>query len=206
MKHFILAVLPIFLLAACADYTPTPKKPVNIKEDVHVLAIDPLTQSVSDDAWWNLQTDIAKLTVEYMTKVEIETNAPAFHETEGYKQLYWIFYDIGFDKDKVVYRYTPMDGDSIVEVRVHHKVVGAPAACPDWRHSAIVNHDNSVMSNHGCATATNVSLMVADKNDLLKGQSDPRAVTDTAVRAVERYYSGEVQVDVDNKQTSARED
>lgn len=43
--------------------------------------------------------------------------------------------------------------------------------CPDWSHD--VGGDRETQSsNYGCATSTNLALMVADPADLLHGHSD----------------------------------
>lgn len=44
--------------------------------------------------------------------------------------------------------------------------------CPDWSYAHMANHRNSVLSNFGCAHATNLVRMVEDPNDLVAGTGD----------------------------------
>jgi pilus assembly protein CpaD len=48
--------------------------------------------------------------------------------------------------------------------------------CPDWSRPDALGNENAVGSNLGCATATNLSLMLADPRDLVKGRG--ASVTD----------------------------
>ncbi len=88
--------------------------------------------------------------------------------------------------------YTPV-AKKVVIIADNAKPVFAPKLrCPDWRHSAVNNHDNSAASNFGCSTASNMLQMVADKNDLLIGRGNHKAQTDTAISAVEALYRGDI--------------
>jgi len=57
----------------------------------------------------------------------------------------------------------------------HQPVVDGHTAfvpgCPDWRHD-IGGDRETQSSNYGCASSTNLALMVADPADLLHGHSD----------------------------------
>lgn len=87
------------------------------------------------------------------------------------------------------YDYTPTVKE--VTATPDGKEVIMPQACPDWRHSATINYDNSAMSNFGCATAVNFGRQLAYPNDLLAGRGNTRAETESAVSTVERFYRGE---------------
>lgn len=53
--------------------------------------------------------------------------------------------------------------------------------CPDWASKSSMNFNNATSSNYGCATNSNLAVMVADPNDLIKGatteRNDPTAAT-----------------------------
>ena len=59
--------------------------------------------------------------------------------------------------------------------------------CPDWSSRSSINPTNATSSNYGCATNGNLAAMVADPNDLIKGNratiNDPNAAT----RAIRTY-------------------
>lgn len=61
-------------------------------------------------------------------------------------------------------------------IRVSSSTVTATAPdCPDWSYAHMENYRNSVLSNFGCAHATNLVRMVADPNDLVAGTGDSGA-------------------------------
>lgn len=69
------------------------------------------------------------------------------------------------------------------------RYIATPPNCPDWRKPANQNFQNSPSSNFGCATATNLALMVEDPADLLRGR--PLGPGDAAglVHGIQRYRS-----------------
>jgi pilus assembly protein CpaD len=77
------------------------------------------------------------------------------------------------------------------EVRV---VVGrhvvTPPACPNWSKKPDEDFGNTQSSHIGCATATNLGLMVANPSDLLMGQPTSPADGDLAAGRVEAYRRG----------------
>ena len=57
-----------------------------------------------------------------------------------------------------------------VEIIVERYLV-TPPACPDWSRRSGVDFANAPHSNFGCATETNLGLMVANPRDLVRGRS-----------------------------------
>jgi pilus assembly protein CpaD len=74
-------------------------------------------------------------------------------------------------------------------VKVERYVV-TPPACPDWTKSPFESHDNAVASNFGCATTTDLGLMVADPRDLVVGRTLGAEEGDPAIAGIERYRAG----------------
>ncbi|MBD58854.1 MAG: pilus assembly protein CpaD [Citromicrobium sp.] len=63
--------------------------------------------------------------------------------------------------------------------------------CPDWTDDGDANYMNATSRNYGCATNSNLAAMVADPEDLIKGQeSDGRPVVTSSNRAIEAYRNG----------------
>jgi pilus assembly protein CpaD len=78
-----------------------------------------------------------------------------------------------------------------VEVVLERYLVTLPA-CPDWSRESGTDFDNLPLSNFGCATQTNLGLMIAEPKDLVRGR--PLAPADGIQQAegVVRYRTGEV--------------
>lgn len=74
--------------------------------------------------------------------------------------------------------------DRIV-VAIERAVVTLPD-CPNWSKPPI-DYSAQVSSNFGCATATNLGLMVADPRDLVQGRRTLPGGTTTTVGAIQTY-------------------
>lgn len=56
-------------------------------------------------------------------------------------------------------------------IRISTSKAGVAAPdCPDWTYAHMANYRNTILSNHGCAHAVNLSKMVLDPNDLIAGK------------------------------------
>ncbi len=78
----------------------------------------------------------------------------------------------------------------MVSVVVRRYVVTLPG-CPDWRDRPGITSNNTVHKNWGCATASNLGLMVADPTDLAFGNQPGPMDGEAAVLAIQRYRAGE---------------
>ncbi len=64
----------------------------------------------------------------------------------------------------------------------------AVPGCPDWREKAENNGQGAASSNFGCAANANLAAMVANPDDLVRGQSsDSDLRTATSTRAIQTY-------------------
>ncbi|GAB5351376.1 CpaD family pilus assembly protein [Qipengyuania sp. 483] len=60
--------------------------------------------------------------------------------------------------------------------------------CPDWSHTAEWNPSNSTNPNYGCATNSNLAAMIANPEDLIKGQEGTgETVVTTSTKAIKTY-------------------
>ncbi|MGH6945302.1 MAG: CpaD family pilus assembly lipoprotein [Geminicoccaceae bacterium] len=77
------------------------------------------------------------------------------------------------------------------EVIVERYVV-TPPACPDWSRASGTDFANLPHSNQGCATETNLGLMIAEPKDLVRGRGLAPADGTQAAEAIVRYRTGKV--------------
>jgi len=59
--------------------------------------------------------------------------------------------------------------------------------CPDWSSVSETNFNNATSSNFGCAMNSNVAAMVADPEDLVRGNGDGTSDADTNSKAIETF-------------------
>jgi len=76
-----------------------------------------------------------------------------------------------------------------VTLFVRRHVVVLPG-CPDWSGERFT-YNNTPTSNFGCATATNLGLMVARPGDLIQGRSMGHADGEYTATSINRYRKGE---------------
>jgi pilus assembly protein CpaD len=57
-------------------------------------------------------------------------------------------------------------------------------SCPDMHKTTEANYNASNSSNYGCATNTNLAAMIADPEDLVRGQETAQMDTNTGSKAV----------------------
>jgi pilus assembly protein CpaD len=70
------------------------------------------------------------------------------------------------------------------------RYVVTPPSCPNWSKPAGSDPDNTVFSNFGCATETNLGMMVAEPRDLLVGRQPGPADADPSLHAMQNYRAG----------------
>lgn len=60
--------------------------------------------------------------------------------------------------------------------------------CPDWSDNKThANPFESMSSNYGCATNSNLAAMIADPADLLRGRAATEGAAEVATRAIKAY-------------------
>lgn len=76
-----------------------------------------------------------------------------------------------------------------IHVSVERYIV-TPPTCPDWSKAMGGDSQNTPGVNFGCATTSNLGMMVANPRDLIRGQ-EPGASDGAAVSgAIQRYRAG----------------
>ena len=80
----------------------------------------------------------------------------------------------------------PVPSDAI-RVVVSRSTASVPG-CPDWAGSASGYDDGSIDTNYGCASNTNLAMMVADPQDLIEGRHGRSSLsTRASTRALKAY-------------------
>ena len=65
-----------------------------------------------------------------------------------------------------------------------------PPACPDWSRQSGIDYANKPHTNYGCATETNLGLMIADPRDLVRGRKLGPADGVHQAEGIIRYREG----------------
>jgi len=85
----------------------------------------------------------------------------------------------------------PALGCVVVVLNVGRYIVTGPS-CPDWTKTTAGDFSNTNTSNFGCATMTNLGMMVANPADLARGAKLGNADGDYAAAGVAAYHAGTI--------------
>ncbi|MBT3808914.1 MAG: hypothetical protein HOL07_12280 [Rhodospirillaceae bacterium] len=72
------------------------------------------------------------------------------------------------------------------------RYVAVPPNCPNWSRPSGANPGNITDSNFGCSAATNLSLMIADPADLVRGRSLAPGDGQALSLGIQRYRANKV--------------
>lgn len=190
MRH-ILPLLLLTVLPACGTYV---QKPTTLDRQP-VLAYAPL----EDSGQFDRLSDADRAVVDGLLQKLPPNTRPVFtvqvnraELLSDNERLNELAYYLGQAWPTAEVKLTLVESPHALGVQSRYMVLPVPETCPDWRPAGIVNQEDSLASHIGCATVNNLHLQVADPNDLAHGRSRPEADTQSAARAVERHYSGEI--------------
>lgn len=91
-----------------------------------------------------------------------------------------------------------VSGAQLADVPLNHAVVEVTRTlvtlppCPNWSKRSQPDYANAPSSNFGCATETNLGLMVANPTDLANARTLGPAAGEPAAAAVQRYLTDKV--------------
>ncbi len=196
-------VMMLGILTGCPqyDYTPTTKQMVSPQQNLYYFSLSDMDAEIEPYAWEELDNALAPINSNHLLEAEIITNRAEFLNRNGYQQLQNSLWRKGFSTQQVNTVVIQDTAPAFASVAVRYRGISYPERCPDWRHSAVINYDNSAMSNFGCATATNLGLMLANPNDLLESHGDYRSLPESNIMPLERLYKGEIKPIEYNNQT-----
>ena len=89
--------------------------------------------------------------------------------------------------------YAPVTPQSFAPGTVRVVVTRSTATvsgCPDWSKKSESEFWGATHTNYGCATNSNMAVMVANPEDLISGQNADGSYTRSGVRAVNKYNEG----------------
>lgn len=81
---------------------------------------------------------------------------------------------LGFDSSATNYR----DGTEVKNSVGPNGELISPEGCPDWTASPLTTFSNAKQGNFGCATTTNLGLMLENPRDLERGASNGNITPD----------------------------
>ncbi|WP_380872183.1 hypothetical protein ACFB49_31320 [Sphingomonas sp. DBB INV C78] len=177
-----------FALAACGPVNrgvESVNQPVISRADyvldvnAAALAAPGSSEAKRLDAWF------AALNLGYGDRVSIDDPLPYGHE-EARATIGAVLADHGLLLSDATPVTPGAQADGGMRVVVSRSTAGVPG-CPNWDRPSQPEFDASAMSNFGCAVNTNLVQMVANPEDLVRGQEARGSDARTVTKAIKTY-------------------
>jgi pilus assembly protein CpaD len=84
------------------------------------------------------------------------------------------------------------ESGNVVRITVGRYVV-TPPRCPYWSKPATGDENNEPSSNYGCATASNLTLMVSDPGDLIRSRATGPGDGEALANGIDAYRAGKIE-------------
>ncbi len=193
----LLASAAVALLAGCSNetelYTPA-ESPKTVKLDWvhfdHLVAFQRGGDALAPDSRVRLDAFVARAAPGYGDEVLVGPGVvPPAYAREAAARTGAVLTELraqGVDAHAAPPEYAGVSWDGAVRVIVGRYLIHTPN-CPDWTKPADGDPLNNVHSNFGCATASNLDLMVANPADLVHGRDMSPADGDKEARAFRVY-------------------
>ena len=177
------------LLGACQvpEGPPPPPKQVEVTEldSRHAVSFVPGTAAVSEIEASRLDAFTAPLLADQTAQVMVEMPrgvGDPLLERDRALNVVGVLADRG-----ITSRLIEMPESSPDHVRVIvRRFTAVVPGCPDWETTDIHPYTNVASSNHGCATAQNLSVMIENPADLIEGRDSGPARGDSNADAMKR--------------------
>jgi pilus assembly protein CpaD len=202
----LLRLSPLVIAVALAACEPSGKQmgtatgpmpqtppPIVVRDQHRHLAMDLMASGAIGPAEWarigtflrraaDGRPDIVRLT--------IAGNPPAAAAAAVERQAVALGYSE--DRIEVAPPRTPMPGMRRTLELIAQIYVPVLPDCPNTTHLNIIDGDNQVSSNWGCATVSDLELQVADPRDLVRGETGGEAGGAIAAAAIARLQADKV--------------
>lgn len=190
MKQTLPALLTVMLMAGCASYSEqrVASDPV-FRETDYVFPMDEDYSGLDMEERLSLHKAIGVIPRDSLKIATISTNQSAIAYSGKVHDLQVYLVDNGFDRESL--KVTVVDDDVPLSLHVRYKLFPLPTTCPNWHDTGTFNQNDYLASHLGCSNALNISAMVADPSDLVKGKSVQTHNSETSVPAIQRYYAGQ---------------
>lgn len=137
----------------------------------------------------DLLRDLQDIRPEQITKIELQ--APKSLARQRVEHVKRIIRAAGLDTApiEVSEGKNSLHDEAILLIHEWDAVV---ADCPDWSKPHGTDYQNSLSANFGCASATNLAMMVDNPHDLEQGRAPGANRAHQGVMSVDRFRAGEI--------------
>lgn len=189
MKQTLPALMTLLLTAGCGSYSEhqVTSDPV-FRETEYVFPADETSSGLDMEERLSLHKALMGIPRDSLKNATISTNQSAIAYSGKVHDLQVYLVDNGFDPEGV--KVQVVNDPAPLSLHVRYKLFPLPTTCPNWHDTGTFNQNDYLASHLGCSSVLNLSAMVADPSDLVKGKSRNTYDSETSIPAIQRYYSG----------------
>ena len=186
-KHVIVAAC--IVLSGCGTYSQPPVMySAERQETDYLFPLENVGQPMSKRERLDIEKKLAKIPDAAARFATIETNDRDLLNTVKVNEARMLLKESGFEDENI--KTELVSGNAPLRLHIYYKAYPYAEHCPDWHPTGLFNQNDNLGGHLGCSSLTNLTAMVADPNDLLKGKSRPGTDTESAVKAIEAHYAG----------------
>ena len=174
-----------------AYYEKNPiKNKVVTRTETHLVAFEPGATTLSRGEKEHFRDAVNQRSMMAVDSIMIDMPKAELYNSGRRTALERMMKYMGYSGGKV--RFKADDGLTRQQAAIHMTFADVVLPdCPDWRKAPNHNYSNTPHANFGCATETNLGLMVADPRDLQRGTGDlPPASSERIDRTIREWHSG----------------
>jgi pilus assembly protein CpaD len=136
----------------------------------------------------SLHNDLADINPRAIDKISIGSNPNTAFKSERMKYVTALLHKTGFTVKPEYFTQRDLPHNKIVIDIAYAAII--PPDCPDWKMSPVTTYSNMPPANFGCATKTNLGMMLDDPRDLERGKGSSSSPSERGAKAVLDYRMG----------------
>ena len=187
-------ILAAMLASGCAnqienwdEVNEVPELKVHAVDYTHDVHFDPVTNEPDNLELEQLAGFLKRINMRRDDPVEVQyENTPSQRKRAAIMKA--VMVDQGYRVNtKRIDPVETADGQTLpIVISVTKAVIKLPD-CPNWNDDPLNNYSNLASENYGCATVTNLGLMVERPMDLIRGRGERVFDGDMAATSIDRY-------------------
>jgi pilus assembly protein CpaD len=200
-RYLVTALVPL-LLGACTSewdmYGVDPKdyyaahpveNRVETKNTTYTVHFQPDADRLTGDDIASLRGSVRDISPLAVESVQIQMHPSQVKNQNRQQHLTKLLRSMGYPERAIIVEPSETLTKDDVQVNIAYASVISPR-CPDWRRSPITSYSNTSHGNIGCASTTNLGLMVADPRDLVHGEGNVSPDSQRNSTVIQNYRSG----------------
>lgn len=158
------------------------------KNFVQLVEFNERADILSSEKLDSLKSNLQQINPQAANFIQLRVSSVMQHKKQRISYIKEVLHGLGYN---VVMQFTTTEDlqQNEVLIDIYYTAVVSPN-CPDWRKSPVTTYSNTDPANFGCASITNLGLMVNNPHDLVYGTGTNTTNTQRSGKAISDYNAG----------------